>query len=241
MIINEVLVLNLKRREDRKYAMIGHLCTHGIDVPTDRLHFFPANDGQVYETVDEVIEAAAADGFPHYKQIVREKPHIGAKSRIATDWSWCQVMRYIAQSHDSSRLVLFLYDDMRLKYDFYNLELVMQMLMERPVPFYALQLYCYSWPWDPEPENYWLDGFIQEGFGGRGDYGLVLSPDGAQRLLNFHFEDPFDTVNNDLAILSRFSERKIGFYSVRQNIVEVSPWYFENDREPAAEKIVYNH
>ena len=74
---------------------------------------------------------------------------------------------------------LFLFDDMRLNYNFRMLEHMVQMVLERPGPFHALQLHCYSWPWDPEPENYWLDGFVQEGFGGRGDYGLVLTPEGA--------------------------------------------------------------
>ena len=46
--IKEVIVLNLKRRPDRKYAMIGHLTTWSVDVPAERIHFFEANDGAVY-------------------------------------------------------------------------------------------------------------------------------------------------------------------------------------------------
>ena len=247
MLINEVIILNLKRRPDRKCAMLGHLTTYKIDVPINRVHFLPANDGSAYESVKEVIDAAAADGFPQYEKIVRDHPHFGAKSRIATDWSWCQAMRYISNSpfiHPWTQdfpppIVLFMYDDMRLKYNFHRLEQVVQMVLERPGPFYALQLHCYSWPWDPEPENYWLDGFLQEGFGGRGDYGLVLSPEGAKRLLDFHFQNPFDTVNNDLAILSKPGERKTGFYSVRNNLVDASNYNFSNDREPLDEKIAY--
>ena len=246
MIIKEALILNLKRRLDRRCAMLGHLTTVTIKAPQDRIRFFPANDGRGYEDSQAVIDAAVADGFPQYRKLGEEYDF--NKSRWATDWSWCQVMRYIANPPEAEGLrletsiapTLFLFDDMRLKYNFYMMEHMVQMVMERPGPFHALQLHCYSWPWDPEPENYWLDGFVQEGFGGRGDYGLVLTPEGARRLLDFHFEDPFDTVNNDLAILSRPGERKTGFYSVRENIVDESEWGFENDREPESEQIQYD-
>lgn len=248
MIIKEVLILSLKRRMDRRCAMLGHLTTKLVDVPLDHIRFFPANDGAGYESVEDVVASAAEDGFPQYEKIVKDNPYFAAQSRIATDWSWCQAMRYIAHApeadgmHEDTSIAptLFLFDDMRLNYNFYMLECVIQMVMERPGPFHALQLHCYRWPWDPEQENYWMDGFLQEGFGGRGDYGLVLTPEGAQRLLDFHFEEPFDTVNNDLAILSKPGERNIGFYSVRQNIVDVSEWDFENDREPSDEKITYD-
>ena len=240
MLIKEVLILNLARRPDRRCAMIGHLITYIVDVPQQRIRFFAANDGQAYDSVEAVIDAAEIDGFPQYRQIVANEPQFGAPSRIATDWSWCQAMRYIASFESDERPVLFLYDDMRLHYNFYMLEHVVNFLMKRPGPFHGLQLHCYSWPWDPEPENYWLDGFIQEGFGGRGDYGLILTPEGAQKLLDFHFEEPFDTVNTDLAILSKPPQRQTGFYSIRQNLVDTSTWDFENDREPAHEKFVYD-
>ena len=240
-LIKEVLCLNLERRKDRKYAMLGHLTTSSVNVPQGIIRFFRANDGAAYESSEAVIEAAVADGFDQYAEL--GKRFNWGKSRWATDWSWCQAMRYIANPpypEDPERPILFLFDDMRLEYLFFTLQDVVKFLMERPSPFYALQLFCYSWPWDPEPDNYWLDGFVQEGFGGRGDYGLVLMPEGARRLLELHFEEPFDSVNNDLAILSRPGTRKTGFYSVRKSIVNTTTWDFPDDREPVSEKPVYD-
>ena len=63
-------------------------------------------------------------------------------------------------------------------------------------------------------------------------------PEGAQRLLDFHFEDPFDSLNNDLAILSKPGERNTGFYSGRKNIVDTTMWDYPDDREPISEKPV---
>ena len=126
---------------------------------------------------------------------------------------------------------LFLVDDMRLLINFRQLEFVVDMAMQLPGPFYAMQLYSYRWPWDSEPITLGIDGFLQEGFGGRGDYGIVLTPTGAQILLEEHFKEPYDTLGTDFLKLSRPGTRRTGFYSCRKRLVDTSSWEFGNDRE----------
>ena len=76
-----------------------------------------------------------------------------------------------------------------------------------------------------------IDGFLQEGFGGRGDYGIVLAPEGAKILLEEHFKEPYDTLGTDFLKLSRPGTRRTGFYSCRKRLVDTSSWEFGNDRE----------
>ena len=238
MAIREVLIPNLKRREDRKFAMIGHLLSPQIDVEEHHIRFFEAHDGQDYDSPEAVIEAAIADGFPQFEEQFAKNDF--GQNRWATHWTYAACLREIANcpyqempghSEYAEIPYLFLVDDMRLLINFHQLEFVVDMAMQLPGPFYVMQLYSYRWPWDIEPMTLGIDGFLQEGFGGRGDYGIVLTPTGAQILLEEHFKEPYDTLGTDFLKLSRPGTRRTGFYSCRKRLVDTSSWEFGNDRE----------
>ena len=129
------------------------------------------------------------------------------------------------------RPTLLLLDDIRLSINFYQLEQCVKLIIGRPLPFLALQLFAGRWPWDEEPDNIWIDSFVQEGFGGRGDLATILTPEGAQRLIDVHFEEPFDVPSSSFYKLSRLGERKTGFYSVRENLARESLYDWSSDRE----------
>ena len=240
MAIRNIIVPNLKRREDRKFAMLGHLLSPQIDVEQHHILFFEAHDGQDYDTAQSVIDAAVADGFPQFAE--KFEKYEFPKNRWATDWTYVSCLREIIECpyQDFPDKVefapvpyLFLVDDMRLLINFRQLEFVVELAMQLPGPFYALQLYSYSWPWDIEPMTLGIDGFLQEGFGGRGDYGIVLTPEGANIFLDEHFKEPYDTLGTDFLKLSRPGMRRTGFYSCRTRLVDTSSWGFEDDREVA--------
>ena len=198
MIIREILITNLKRREDRKYAMLGHLQTPKINADRHRIRFLQSHDGRDYDSSESVVEAAVADGFDQFAEQLPK--HDLEKTRWAQHWTWCSALREIATppnliagGREPELPTLLLIDDMRLLINFCHLEFVVEQAMELPGPFHALQLYSYQLPWDSIPQTPSVDGFLQEGVGGRGDYGTVLMVSGAEMLLEAHFSEPYDT------------------------------------------------
>lgn len=236
--IRQILIPNLRRREDRKFAMLGHLLSPQINAEEHHIRFFEAHDGQDYDSSESVVQAAVADGFPQFREKFLQYDF--NKNRWATHWTFCACLREIANcpyaaahrgNHDYIvQPYLLLIDDMRLLVDFRQLGFVTDMAMRLPAPFQVLQLFSYRWPWDTEPMTLGIDGFLQDGFGGRGDYGTVITPTGAERLLEEHFKDPYDTLSTDFLKIARYGQIGHGFYSCRSNLVETSFWDFGNDR-----------
>ena len=232
--IRQILIPNLKRREDRKLAMLGHLLSPQINAEQHHIRFFDAHDGQDYETAESVVDAAVADGFPQFYEKF-SRYHFN-KNRWATHWTFCACLREIANcpyalTHDYvAEPYLLLIDDMRLLVDFPQIGFITGMAMRLPPKFQALQLFSYLWPWDVPPVVLGIDGFLHDGFGGRGDYGTVITPTGAERLLVEHFKEPYDTLSSDFLKIARYGEIGSGFYGCRSKLVETSSWDFGNDR-----------
>lgn len=174
--VERVYVLNLPHRLDRKYFMMGHLETIGLH--KDDVDFFPAQFGLDYASSDEIIAAAVADGFPNFEKWDNRLKRI----TIAYNWNWCAMLRKVIES-DS--VVLILLDDRMLKITWEMLCNNVRFLSENYSPFHILQMgwartLTHDYLYKPGEV---INGFIAKGFGGFGDWGTVISPAGAVRLM----------------------------------------------------------
>ena len=98
--IRKVHVLNLPHRVDRRYYMMGHL--HTIGVETTDIHFFPAKYHADFDSPEAIIAAAIADGFPEfgserYKGVSLE-PH--GKFELVAHWGMASMFRQVIEDDE---------------------------------------------------------------------------------------------------------------------------------------------
>ena len=184
--IERVIALNLPFREDRKWFMMGHLSTVGV--PISCIEFFPAKYGGDYATVASIKDAAVADGFPFLNRLADDGIDSKAKNEVAYRWNWCSMLTEIANKNG---IVLVLLDDRYLKIKWHHLCGFVGFLLDKYTSFDILQL---GW-WlgvdeDIEPDI--IKGtMIARGVRTNGDFGTVLSPNGAKRLLKAIEDKPW--------------------------------------------------
>ena len=188
--IERVIILNLQHRHDKAWACWGSNLGRGV--PKNRIGFWKAIPAADYPVLEEFIDAAAADGFPFFKEF-RETPEGIYMSRKADRyptsvqtqaWSYCQVLRHIA---DSGKNTIFLYDD-RYLVNFYYIQMDIRELMKHePVRFVQLE---YNWHWQvnykkfekvAHPKASW----IIEGPAGGSENAVFYTPEGAQWMLDY--------------------------------------------------------
>ena len=185
--IERVIVLNLPFRRDKKWFIMGHLTTVGV--PHSSIDFFSARYGCDYPTVQAVREAAAADGYPFLNDS-SDQNYINRKEQNewAYRWNWCSMLTEIANGNG---IVLVLLDDRYLQIKWHHLCNSVGFLQRKHAPFDVMQL---GW-WlgvneDIEPDI--IEGtMIARGVRTNGDYGTVLSPNGAKRLLKAIEDKPW--------------------------------------------------
>ena len=175
--IDNVTVLNLPHRIDRKNFMIGHLET--IEVPLHIINFFPAKYGKDYESVEAIKADMVADGFDFMKHVdMSWQDNLAA---FCYYWNWLAILRDFSQSSRNSLLML---DDRMLKIDWETLGETVAFLCRSYSPFRMLQL---GWTalWRGERQQIEpVTGLVAKGIRASGDYATVLSNEGAQWLFN---------------------------------------------------------
>ena len=171
--IEKVVVINLPRRTDRYWFMKSNLLTQGV--PADVIEFYPARDGKDYDSCREIIEAAAADGFPSFLRDITDGDE---RESFAYYWNWACILRDIIEN---DRLVMVILDDRPLQLSWDHLDETVKSLQQQ-YPFKILQL-----GWWLNDEEYLERGkatdVVGHGIQCYGEYGVVLSRDGAIQLL----------------------------------------------------------
>ena len=95
--IDEVVILNLPRCTDRKDHCISKLIERGT--PPNKIRVWKAKDDIDYEKTRYVCEAAIADGFPHFGELLER----GLQNRrpiaiITQAWNNLRMLREYFQS-----------------------------------------------------------------------------------------------------------------------------------------------
>ena len=176
--IEKVYVLNLPHRTDRRNYTLGHLHTIGVD--RNIIDVFRAEYGEDYESLNAIIDTAIADGFPEFKN-EKEKVEKDTKTRFSYRWNWCRMLRQICES---DKITLILLDDRRITIDWQVLNWTIDNLVCHHSPFEILQMGWYFGDtyYDQSSLNI-VNGIVAKGFNGFGDWGTVLSPESASKLL----------------------------------------------------------
>lgn len=232
--IERVLVLNLDKRRDKWMTMLGSLKGAGFDIHPDgkMVYRVSAKDGSTYENGDAVKEAAVADGFDYFWGY----DWTGARA-IAWCWSWARVMREIIRS---DKITMFILDDMP------------------PTPGWNYVRFCdltkdamRDADWDHfkilqlnpgmalKQDGKMINPMIGQGISGACDFGFVLSPVGAQLLLDAQrtpiYSDqghPYDLPTTDIR---RFTTEEYpfdcltGVYHSRSIAITTSKVQFSSD------------
>ena len=101
MSLDHVMIMNLKRREDKYLFARGGLGVLGFW--GDLVIRFIAHDGQDYPDIESVHKAAVADGFDHFTDFIAVN-----KGNAAWHWTFQSALRHITEI---DKTVLLLIDD----------------------------------------------------------------------------------------------------------------------------------
>lgn len=228
--IDRVLVLNLERRTDKKFFMLGSLLTR--NVPPEMIEFHDGKDAADYSSAYEVRDAAIADGFVHFnafkdahiEEAVQLRTGVATRGGLACLWSFQRLIRDIAEG-DQVTLMLaaeyFLPVDFKWLHD-HIFEDVQDLRIfqifrwedQHYVEYNAAvkpSLPLYPVPWYPNPLQKNLR--VSIGLSGAGDGSLVLSPAGARDILEMCVQYPSEYIENIIWRMA-VGDQKEGYYSL---------------------------
>ena len=193
--IDNILIMNLERREDKWWFALGEL--HALDFPFygdktlwgDTIIRYIAHDGLDYPDAEAVHRAAVADGFPYFEKFRMEHPN-----PAAWHWTFASALRHIREMDTTTLLLID---------DFFPIQgwtfrrlckLIEEASGEREShgEFRGLQL-CHSNKAQERRSPYLPHtSMLAKGFAGRADFATVLTGAGADMMLKVHSEPPFD-------------------------------------------------
>ena len=218
--------------------MMGHL--HSIGVPPDQIHFFPGHYHGDFDSTDAIIEAAVDDGFPEFDcDFYRSAAKIKHwKFEIIVHWNRARLYRQIIEE---DMIVMVMIDDHILNIDFQFLNWIVKSLDTEYAPFYLLQLGWYIQPnhdeaWMMErglrgqqyPEEDIVNGLVARGIRGPGNWVTVMSPRGAEILLN-HIKNPVASIEAYFGVLSHPDQDKTGLFHFMNPVVSGAPMDWSED------------
>ena len=183
-----VRIPNLKRRQDRRYMALGALSAMGVRAD---IRFFDAHDGKLYgDDVARFISDVKADGFNFLDGYDEDEP-MNIPARCCT-WTFSCVFREIAADN---RVTLFLIDDFMLTMRWPRLQGIVELLINshdmKCLALGTREICDKENNGQREPRLLRADSIISRGILGEGEYGLVLTPDGAQTLLDAMASIPY--------------------------------------------------
>lgn len=197
--------INLDRREDRNFLFRGAMAAQGVSV--NDLIRVPARDIEKYQERKDICNAAIDDGFEEFFTFQKDDGDIG-KGHLICSWSIMRAWRMIA---DSDETAMQWVDDYALSGNISEIERVVATLDD-------LNIVQLSWHDRPDffvsnakksqiKYDIWREYDISpkcpdfyEGSKGCSDWVIILSPDGAQFLLDYMAMFPF--IYTELAIFA---------------------------------------
>ena len=189
--ITRIRVINLKRRVDKLAAFYGAI--HVTEVPYSVIEVFEAHDAADYRDGFAVREAASRE-FPFWRKLSDVwigRGHLGRGS-LCCLWSMQSVLRLIGEGNDD--LAVLTTDGCPFSRNWQDL---CATVGEIGV-FDIFQLRHWESEKRPRPDSFpsRLDTVpeVSKGLGGAGDGCFVLTPAGANRILEWCEERPFDSL-----------------------------------------------
>ena len=230
--IDHIIIINLKRREDKWYFMLGTLASAQFDIHRkDFIKRYIAHDGKDYRDEIQVRDAAVADGFEYFARYDGSDRKVLA-GQMALNWTWASGLRTIVEMPKDS-MALFLQDDRypSPKYSADRVEgLARQAVRDREHgDFLGLQLNLGMGSGEYGPSSSLNRGWIGSGHGA-----FLLSPNGAAVLLNRFsaYQEgfvPLGTLVSDIGKRGRYDEKSYkGFWHVGENAF-YSYGFFDSD------------
>ena len=226
--IDHVMLMNLKRREDKWYFALGNLCHAGFE--RDSVIRFHSHDGLDYESTSAVVEAAVADGFEYFSKFDWEDTK---KRRAYLCWVWTYVsaLRQIIQMN---KRVMLLIDD-ALPFQSWNFGRFNKLVDEcveadkrEGRRFKGLQLRFACNPKILLPTVKIYSSMLCEGLYGINENGYVLSRPGARMFLDTYKNlFPLD-INEMTKFIAKRGETnkkyRSGFWTVLDEVLTTHKW-----------------
>ncbi len=93
----QTFIMTLKQRPDRYWSALGYLSALGFSM--NRVHTVMGKYWKDFDGYEDIVEAAAADGFPFFmEREVRKKDKAPKRlGYLCNLWSGCRIFRHIAQ------------------------------------------------------------------------------------------------------------------------------------------------
>ena len=219
--------INRNDRLDRNYLFRGAMAATGFR-PENLIRVI-AKHKEDYPTRQILCDAAAADGFPEFFGYQRDKIWPGY-GHLVCSWSVMRCWRTIANSGETAIQLL---DDYYLKKDISELQQlindlgdvqILQLAWHTRDDVFFKDEYKLGLPYRAEePERSQKSDHVYVGAArGCSDWALVLSPEGAQLLLDYMRLQPY--LNTECVITGlHFAFKEIrGIYSIVQNNPKVN-------------------
>jgi len=138
MKLSKVVYLNLEAHKERDDRMRNWL--KDAEVPDDRIVRYEGKDAAHYDSVEGIISAAVADGFPELNNLLdRSHPAIerwAKRGNVACAWAFRSMFRYVA-TQETDQACLVLIDDAQMLKPFSAFESV----VEKAIDFDIIQFY----------------------------------------------------------------------------------------------------
>ena len=227
--VKRVIFPNLPKCIERKFFMLGWLASKGFQVRrNDFVIPFPAHDGDDYDSPKAVANAAIADGFTHFQKVIdRIENH---KQRdIAWQWSFCAVLRMIIARDE---IFLYLIDDIYPLWDIKRLQYLTNEAARadgrrgEKNGIKIIQLATATRQTRREPAVEMYSSTLARGLSGREDLAAIISPSGAQLLLNAHQQDPGVSLSTFTQVYRKVE--RDGLWHTLDDIIDRNPFVFNS-------------
>ena len=229
--IDHVMLMNLKRREDKWFFALGALRVADFPIHHETIIRFLSHDSRKYNRVSSVIKAAVDDGFPYFTKYTRPHDPL-AKRVLAWQWTWASALRRIVRMN---RCVMLLIDDFvpAFNWKWFRYKKLVEECYQLNSDFKGLQMRTNSKAQTVKPAIKPYTSMLGEGFYGSNENALILTKAGAEILLELHAENFPDEGNRNTNTLSQRGltdeKYKKGFWHTLEPIVDGGGYDFKSD------------